>query len=95
MPAAARKPVDKPALKESQTTDIDEILASIRETAIEVPEVAVSKVFGVVRDAADTPRHRNFVLLVPENPTEDELKAAWNMGGALPPKDQAIEYYPR
>jgi len=34
----------------------------------------VSKVFGVVRDAADTPRHRNFVLLVPENPTEDELK---------------------
>lgn len=54
-------------------------------------------VVGVVSRCADgSPANREgFVLRLPEDPTEGELKAAWNNGDELPPKDQPIIYVPR
>lgn len=54
-------------------------------------------VVGVVtRNADGSPAQRpGFVLLVPEDPTDDELAVAWNDGGKLPPADQPLRYHPR
>lgn len=50
----------------------------------------------VTRDADGKPSQRDgFVLLVPENPTDAELAAAWNDNGKLPPAGQALRYAPR
>lgn len=62
---------------------------------VEVAEDA--DVVGVVsRNGDGSPAQRQgFVLLVPEDPTDDELAAAWNDGGKLPPADQPVRYHRR
>lgn len=54
-------------------------------------------VVGVVtRNADGSPSQRpGFVLLVPEDPTDAELAAAWNDSGKLPPAGQTVRYHPR
>lgn len=50
----------------------------------------------VTRDVDGKPiGSAEFVLLVPENPTDAELAAAWNDNGKLPPAGQALRYAPR
>jgi hypothetical protein len=56
----------------------------------------IDVVVGVSRNEDGSPKQTpGFVLLVPEDPTDEELAAAWNKDGELPPKDQAIKYHPR
>jgi len=58
-----------------------------------VPEV--DRVTAVTRLPDGTPRHTpGFVLLLPENATDEEKAAAWNMGGEALDYDN-VEYYPR
>ena len=54
------------------------------------------RVTHVLRHADGTPAHRpGFVLLLPEDATDEERASAWNNGGDLPPADANIEFYPR
>jgi hypothetical protein len=58
-----------------------------------VPEV--DRVTTVTRLPDGTPRHTpGFVLLLPEDATDEEKAAAWNFGGEPLDYDN-VEYYPR
>lgn len=56
----------------------------------------VAVVAVVSRDVDGKPANGDsFVLLVPEDPTDAELAAAWNDNGKLPPAGQALRHHPR
>lgn len=65
--------------------------ADEQDTSGDVELVAV-----VSRTADGAPSQRpGFVLLLPEDATDEERAAAWNNGGELPPADQPVRYHPR
>jgi hypothetical protein len=80
MATSARKPAAKPEVKSEEA----ELSSDI------------DVVVGVSRNADGSPKQTpGFVLLVPEDPTDEELAAAWNKDGEMPPKGQAIRFHPR
>lgn len=82
MPPSARKPA---AAKQAEAK---------AELDLQSGEVDV---IGVVsRDVDGNPISGvGFVLQVPEDPTDDELAAAWNNNGEMPPKGQTYAYVSR
>lgn len=64
--------------------------------AEDVPADDADVVAVVSRNEDGSPAQRDgFVLLLPEDPADDELVAAWNDSGNKPPADQRVRYFPR
>jgi hypothetical protein len=89
---AVRKPAAAKPEPEAKTEDTP---VSNGSADVE-PFTAVDRVAVVTRNSDGSPRQtEGFVLVVHEDPTDEELAAAWNYKGELPPKGQPVEYVAR
>lgn len=65
-----------------------------KHSAKPAASAVVDRVTVVPRNVDGTARlNERFRLLVREGATDEEKRAAWNLGGELPPED-VIEYVP-